>query len=42
MDRIIVFDNGQIVEDGSIKQLLKKKGVFYELWNHQVDGMIIE
>jgi len=42
MDRIVVFDSGKIVEQGTIKQLLKKKGAFYDLWNHQVNGMIIE
>jgi ABC-type multidrug transport system fused ATPase/permease subunit len=42
MDRILVFDNGEIIEDGSIEKLLKNKGAFYELWNHQVNGMIID
>lgn len=42
MDRIIVMDKGRIVEDGSVKELLGIKGAFYDLWNHQVDGMIIE
>ncbi len=42
MDRIIVMDKGRIVEDGSIDELLKKKGAFHDLWNHQVNGMIIE
>lgn len=42
MDRIIVFDSGRIVESGSMSELLKKKGRFYDLWNHQVNGMILE
>ncbi len=42
MDRIVVFDDGQIIEVGSIEELLTKKGAFYELWNHQVNGMIID
>ena len=42
MDRIIVFDNGKIIEQGTIPALLKKKGVFYELWNNQVNGMIVD
>ncbi len=42
MDRILVFDNGRIVEQGTMKELLKKKGAFYDLWNHQVNGMILE
>jgi ATP-binding cassette subfamily B protein len=36
MDRIIVFDNGKIVEDGGHKDLLNKKGKYYELWQHQI------
>lgn len=42
MDRILVFDGGQIVESGSMSELLKNKGQFYDLWNHQVNGMILE
>ncbi len=36
MDRIIVFDNGKIVEDGTHKELLSKKGKYFNLWRHQV------
>ena len=42
MDRIVVFDAGRIVAEGSMSDLLKQKGRFYELWNHQVNGMILE
>ncbi len=42
MDRIVVMDKGRIVEQGTITQLLKEKGAFHDLWNHQVNGMIIE
>tara|TARA_B100001778_G_C18604450_1_gene639049 strand:+ start:25 stop:915 length:891 start_codon:yes stop_codon:yes gene_type:complete len=35
MDRIIVLDKGEIVEDGSHQELLNKKGRYYELWNMQ-------
>lgn len=42
MDRIVVFDKGRIVEQGTMKELLNKKGAFFELWTHQVDGMIVE
>lgn len=42
MDRIIVFDNGKIVEDGSFTELVNlKNGKFKELWEHQVNGMVI-
>lgn len=42
MDRIIVLENGHIVEDGSFKDLLKKHdGKFKSLWEHQVNGMVV-
>lgn len=40
MDRILVFDSGKIVEDGSHKNLLKKKGLYYKLWNSQIEGFL--
>ena len=41
MDRILVFDNGQIVEDGDLSSLLgDKEGTFYRLWKMQMDGFI--
>lgn len=40
MDRIIVMDNGKIVEEGSHAELLKKKGRYAELWTHQSGGFI--
>lgn len=42
MDRIMVIDSGKIVEIGSHKQLLKKKGHYYRLWQHQSGGMIAD
>jgi ABC-type multidrug transport system fused ATPase/permease subunit len=35
MDRIIVLDKGKIIEVGTPKELLKKKGEFMKLWNLQ-------
>lgn len=40
MDRIVVLDNGKIVEDGTHTSLLRKKGVYANLWNRQVEGFI--
>lgn len=41
MDRILVFVNGNIVEDGSLNSLLKDKNShFYKLWNMQAEGFI--
>ena len=40
MDRIIVMKHGKIIESGSHKQLLRKRGAYYALWNMQTSGMI--
>jgi ATP-binding cassette subfamily B protein len=40
MDRIIVMDNGKIVEQGSHKELLKAKGDYAKLWARQSGGFI--
>ena len=40
-DRILVIDHGEIVEDGSHKELLKKKtGLYKKLWDLQAGGFI--
>ena len=35
MDRIIVIEEGQLIEDGAHTELLKKNGVYARLWNRQ-------
>ena len=41
MDRIIVMERGEIIEDGSHGQLLKKKkGVYKKLWDLQAGGFV--
>ncbi len=42
MDRILVFQNGQIIEDGTHTALLKKQGHYAKLWNMQADGFLPE
>ena len=42
MDRLIVIDNGIIVEEGNHKDLIKKNGLYKKLWQHQSGGFIGE
>lgn len=40
MDRVIVLDNGEIIQDGVHKSLIKKDGLYKELWSLQQEGFI--
>ncbi len=40
MDRILVFKDGYIIEDGRHQDLLKRNGHYAQLWSLQVDGFI--
>lgn len=42
MDRILVFDRGIIVEDGTHQELLAKGGLYKSLWDTQVGGFLPE
>ena len=42
MDRLIVMDNGQIVEEGTHAELLNKQGIYAKLWRHQSGGFLGE
>ena len=40
MDRLIVLDKGQIIEQGSHQQLIEQKSVYAQLWAHQTGGFL--
>jgi ATP-binding cassette subfamily B protein len=42
MDRIIVMDKGRVIEQGTHRQLLKQKGRYFHLWQHQSGGVLNE
>ena len=42
MDRIIVLDQGRIIEQGTHAELLAHKGLYAKLWAHQSGGFIEE
>jgi len=40
MDRLIVLDHGQIVEQGTHVELLAQNGLYAKLWQHQSGGFL--
>lgn len=40
MDRLIVLDQGRIVEQGTHQQLIASGGIYAQLWAHQTGGFI--
>ena len=40
MDRLIVFDEGKIIEQGTHQELLRKNGIYTKLWGHQSGGFL--
>jgi ATP-binding cassette subfamily B multidrug efflux pump len=42
MDRIVVLDQGRIVEEGKPGELVKQDGLFARLWDRQTGGFIPE
>lgn len=35
LDRILVLDDGKIVQDGTHEELIEQKGIYAKLWQHQ-------
>ncbi len=42
LDRILVFNRGRIIEDGSHTELLAANGAYTQLWNRQANGFLVE
>ena len=42
MDKIIVFRDGEIVEQGTHEELLNNSNVYKSLWKIQTEGMILD
>ena len=42
LDRILVFDQGRIIEDGTHAGLLSLRGAYHRLWSMQSDGFLPE
>lgn len=42
MDRIIVLEQGRIIEDGTHESLSRAGGTYEKLWNHQAGGFLLE
>ncbi|MGB0472924.1 MAG: ABC transporter ATP-binding protein [Porticoccaceae bacterium] len=40
MDRLIVLDQGEIIEQGTHQQLMESQGVYAKLWHHQSGGFL--
>jgi ATP-binding cassette subfamily B multidrug efflux pump len=41
MDRLIIMDQGRIVEEGTHRQLLKRNGLYASLWKRQSGGFLV-
>jgi ATP-binding cassette subfamily B protein len=42
MDRIVVLNNGEVIEQGTHRALLAQKNMYAQLWKHQSGGFIEE
>ena len=42
MDRLVIMDQGRVVEEGTHESLLKRGGIYAQLWARQSGGFIIQ
>lgn len=42
LDKIIVLDDGKIVEEGKHESLIRQNGIYADLWRRQKDGFILD
>jgi ATP-binding cassette subfamily B protein len=42
MDRLVVLDQGRVVEQGTHHELLRTQGPYSRLWHHQSGGFLVE
>ena len=40
MDRLVVLDQGRIVEAGTHAELVARGGLYARLWSHQTGGFV--
>ena len=38
LDRILVFDGGRVLEEGTHSELLRRRGAYYRLWSRQAEA----
>ena len=41
-DRVLVMDNGEIVQEGNHKDLLKKEGLYKQLWERELATNVVK
>ena len=40
LDRLLVFENGRVIQDGSHQTLINRPGLYQRLWQMQADGFL--
>jgi ATP-binding cassette subfamily B multidrug efflux pump len=40
LDRLVVLDQGKIIEEGSHGELIESRGLYADLWSRQSGGFI--